>query len=132
MTEQEKKDKEIKIGENKLYLSEENILYDTIVGDMTDEVAIATRDATYKLMDDVEGKLNVLIDINQTGKPSKKARNIFKEFLGHEKWGKVAIFGMHPVARMVATFGIGVSNKKDVRFFKTKEEALVWLKVDEL
>lgn len=130
MTEQVKKDNEIKIGENKLYLGEKNILYETIIGDITDEVAIATRDATYKLMDDVDGKLNVLIDINKTGKPSKKARNIFKEFLDHERWGKVAIFGMHPVARMVATFGIGVSHKQDVRFFKTKEEALVWLKGD--
>jgi len=122
------KEREIWIGENRLYLGEDDILYETIVGDIDDEIAIATKEATLKLMNNVEGKLNVLIDINKTGKPSKKARDIFRGFTEHEKWGRVAIFGLHPVAKMIASFGMGVSQKKDMRFFKTKEEALAWLK----
>ena len=45
-----------------------------------------------------------------------------------EKIGKIAMFGMHPVARVVASFVMGVTNKEDMRFFKSKEDALLWLK----
>ena len=126
------KEREIWIGENRLYLGEDDILYETIVEDIDDEIAIATKEATLKLMNNVEGTLNVLIDINKAGKPSKKARDIFRDFTEHEKWGRIAIFGLHPVAKMLASFGMGVSQKKDMRFFKTKEEALAWLKGEEV
>jgi len=46
----------------------------------------------------------------------------------YEKTGKVAVFGLHPVARVIASFVMGVSKNKDMRFFKAKEEALAWLK----
>ena len=45
-----------------------------------------------------------------------------------EKLVKIAIFGLNPVARVIASFIMGVAKKKDQRFFKTKEEALAWLK----
>ena len=123
----DEREKEIWIGENRLYLAEENILYEMIVGDIDDKTAIEIREATYKLMGNIDGKFDILIDINRAKKPSKKARDIFKEFLENRKWGKVAIFGMHPAARMIASFGMGVSRKKDMRFFTTEEEALAWL-----
>jgi hypothetical protein len=132
MKKMREKEREVWIGENRLYLGEDDILYETIVGDIDGEIAIAMKEATFKLMNHVKGKLKVLIDINKAGKPSKKARNIFREFTEHEKWGRVAIFGLHPVAKMIASFGMGVSKKKDMRFFKTKEEALAWLKGEEV
>lgn len=131
MAEKDNNEREIMAGKNRFYLGEDNILYETIVGDIDDETVTAAKEATYKLMDRVEGKLHILIDINKAGKPSKKARNIFKEFMDHEKWGKVAMYGLHPAARMIASFGMGMSRKKDMRFFKTKEEALKWLKEEE-
>ena len=48
--------------------------------------------------------------------------------LENEKIGKVALFGLHPVARVIAAFIMGITRKKDMRFFKSKEEALAWLK----
>jgi hypothetical protein len=44
------------------------------------------------------------------------------------KTGKTAFFGMHPVARVIASFVMGVSPNKMMRFFKTKEDALIWLR----
>ena len=93
------KEREIWVGESRFFLGEDNILYETIVGNVDEKIVIEMKEASSKLMNKAEGKLNVLIDINKTGKPSKEARNIFKELMENERWGKVAIFGMHPVAR---------------------------------
>ncbi|MBE3122383.1 MAG: STAS/SEC14 domain-containing protein [Thermoplasmata archaeon] len=79
-------------------------------------------------MNMVKGKVNILVDLNQFGKASPESRKIFKEISEYEKTGKVAIFGTHPVARVLASFVMGITKKKDMRFFKTKEEAYAWLK----
>lgn len=74
-------------------------------------------------------KLRVAIDCNKTGKPSPKARAVFQELGRKEKLYKVAAFGLHPVARIIATFGMGAEIKKGrYHFFNTEEQALKWLK----
>ena len=85
------------------------------------------KEASDQLKNLVEGEVNVLIDLNQVGQPSPEARKIGQEAFDDEKVGKVALFGLHPVARVIASFVMGVTKKKDMRFFKTKEEALAWL-----
>ena len=71
---------------------------------------------------------NSLDDINKTGKVSSEARRIFRELTEDDEigGGKGAIFGLHPVARVIASFFIG-SHNKNQRFFKAREEAMVWL-----
>jgi hypothetical protein len=59
---------------------------------------------------------------------SAKARRFGKTGFEKEETGKVALIGMHPVARVLASFVIGMTRKEDLRFFKTEEEALAWLK----
>jgi hypothetical protein len=122
------KDREIRIGENRLYLREDNILRITILGELDEETQIGINDAGYKLMNTAEGKVSVLVDINKAGKVSPGARKRQVEISEQEKTGKVALFGLHPVARVIASFFMGISQKKDMRFFKTEEEALAWLK----
>ena len=73
------------------------------------------------------GKANLCIDLNKAGMPSSGARKIGRKAFENEKVGKIAIFGLHPVARIIASFVMGVTRKEDLRFFKTKEEALAWL-----
>jgi len=124
----ENKDREIWIGKNRLYLDEDNIAYFVVVGEHDEKKAIALKEAFLKLTDMVEGKVNALGDLNKAGKQSPEARKIWKELSENKKFGKIAIFGMHPVARVLASFVIGTTKKKDMRFFKTKEEALAWLK----
>jgi hypothetical protein len=124
----DEKDREIWVGKNRLYLGEDNITYFVLVGEHDENMAIACGEAFLKLSNMVEGKVNALGDLNKAGKQSPKARKIWKELSEHEKVRKLALIGMHPVARVLASFVMGTTKKKDMRFFKTKEEALAWLK----
>lgn len=117
-------DKEIWIGENRYYLDEDNILYITPVGKLDEKIALAVKEACLKLMNMVEGKIKVFVDLNKAGEHSSKARKIVREISENEKVGKTAVFGIHPVARVIASIGM----REDMCFFKTKEEALAWLK----
>jgi len=120
--------REVWVGENRLYLGEDNILHVTIVGDIDDEKAIAVREANFTFRDMIEGKARVLCDLNRSGKHSSGARKIWQQMSEDEQAGKIAMYGMHTVARVISSFVMGVTRKKDMRFFKTKEEALAWLK----
>ncbi len=124
----EEKDREIWVGENRLYLGEDNILDITNVGEIDEKMAIAMKEAVLKLMNVVEGKVHTLTDLNKAGKTTPQARKVFKELAEYEKQGKNAFWGMSPVARVLASFFMGITKKKDVRFFKTREEALAWFK----
>ena len=122
-------EREIWVGENRFYLGEDNIICITMGPEYTDEkIALVCKEVSLRIFNMVEGKVNELIDLNKAGKQSSEARKIGREMFEHEKVGKVALFGMHPVARVIASFVMGVSKNKDMRFFKTKEEALAWLK----
>lgn len=121
-------EREIWVGETRVYLSEDNIIYVTAVGDSDEKDAIAMKEVELKFIDMAEGKVNLLVDLNKCGKQSPEARKIRQEMSEHEKVGKVALIGLHPVARVLASFVMGITKKEDMRFFKTKEEALSWLK----
>jgi hypothetical protein len=122
-------DREIRIGKSILYFGEDNIFYVTVVGEWDKKTAIAIQEANIKFRELVEGKMNIFVDLNRAGKQSPEARKMGKELIKHETVGKVALFGLHPVARVIAYFFKGFVKKKDLRFFKTKEEALTWLKM---
>ncbi len=124
----EEKDREIWVGENRLYLGEDNICYITVVGEVDEEIAIAIKEIDLKFKNMVEEKLNIIADLNKAGKQSAMARKIWRDMAEHEKTGKIAMFGMHPVERVLASFVMGVSRNKDMRFFNSKDEALAWLK----
>ena len=123
-------EREIWIGENRMYLGKDNIIYVTAVGEIDEKIAVECKEAMFNLINMVEEKANYLIDLNKGGKTSPAARKIFNELNEHEKAGKIAFFGLHPVARVLASFIGGTSKKKDIQFFKTKEGALAWLKGD--
>ncbi|OGS20674.1 MAG: hypothetical protein A3J83_05110 [Elusimicrobia bacterium RIFOXYA2_FULL_40_6] len=121
-------EREYVIGVNRIYLNEDNIVCVSNLGEENEKSAIAMKEAYFKLANIVEGKTNVLIDLTNAGKSSPEARNIWKELTENEKTGKIALFGLHPVARVLATFVITISKNKSMCFFNTKEEALSWLK----
>ena len=121
-------EREIWVGENRLYLGEDNILYVTVCGEVDGKAAAAIREIDHKFKSMGEGILHVLGNLNKAGKQSAEARKIWKEMTENDRTGKIAMCGMHPVARVLASFVMGISRKKDMRFFKTREEALAWLK----
>ena len=120
------KEKETWAGENRFYLGEDNIIYAEEVMKTDEKTALAEKDAILKLANLSEGKVNLAVDLNEDGTPTAEARKIYQSLIEHEKIGKVAMFGLRPVARVMASFLIGVVQKEDVRFFKTKKEAIVW------
>lgn len=119
---------EIWIGKSRLYLDEDNIIYSNFVGDIDAKIATEIGEATLKLSNLVDEKVNIFNDINETKMASSEARKILQKYIMNETVGKVAIFGLHPVARVLASFFLGVTKKRDVRYFKTKEQAIKWLK----
>lgn len=118
---------EFNIGENKLSLIEGNIIHVITQGEQTIEIALIYKEICETLSANLEGKINYLIDLNKCGKNSPEARGIWKVESELGKTNKVATYGLNPVSRVIASFVIGNLKKGDMRFFKTKEEALSWI-----
>ncbi len=126
----DEKDREIFLGKNSIRLGEDDIFYLTLVGDIDEKLALEISEAIFELNRRFGKKRrNSLDDINKTGNVSSEARRIFRDLTKDEEigGGKGAIFGLHPVARVLASFFIG-SQTKNQRYFKTRDEALAWLK----
>ena len=115
-------------GNNKsTLLTDLNIIHVIAVGEQTTEIAILQREINHKLFRLIEGEISYLIDLNRCGKNSPEARQIWNQLSESEKTNKVAIFGLNPVARVIANFSMGVAKRNNQRFFKTQEEAMSWL-----
>ena len=69
-----------------------------------------------------------LVDFNEAGRPSADAGRVWREITNDELTGRVAVFGTHPVARVLAAFFSRVARHKGTRFFETEAEALEWLR----
>ena len=121
------KEREIWVGENRFYLGKDNVVHITIIGEQDEKIACDFKEILFEFSNMAGERVKILVDLNKAGKASAEARMIWKELTEKEDFGKTALFGMNPVARVLASFVIGVSKKKDLRFFKTKEEALAWL-----
>jgi hypothetical protein len=121
-------EREIWAGESRFYLGEDDIMYVEISGNYDLKVAFELRTAFLKLLHGVEGRVNLIVDSSRGGKPSQDARKVFAEMMEDERCGKIAVVGMNPVARVIASFVLGSSKNKNTKIFKTKEEALAWVK----
>lgn len=121
--------KEYKIDKTRILFLEENIIYVEPHGAQTDDIAKQLFQIYLKhnIISSVPRKY--LINLNYSGKNSSEARKIWKKIGEMESTLKVGYFGLHPVAKVLASFVIGVSKKKNSRFFFNKEEAINWLKL---
>lgn len=121
-------EKEIWIGINKILLIEENIIYVTAIGEQTTELAISYVESFLSLTSKLHGGIKYLIDLNKCGKNSPEARLIWEKIGGQKDTIKVALFGLNPVARVIASFVTGrISQNNKMLFFNTKEQAMNWL-----
>lgn len=119
--------REIWVGKNKLYLGEDNVLYVSLVGDINEKAVQTLEKASFEIRSGVKEQVNVLVDLNKIGKPTPKARKKGQDILKKEGFGKIAFFGIHPVAQVIASFFMGATQKKDILSFKNKEKALKWI-----
>lgn len=121
-------EKEFRIKDNKIFLLEDHIIYIEAYGEQTDEIAITHLNHNRILVKQFSGKINYLINLNDAGKSFPKARRIWLELSEAETTNKTALFGMHPVAKLLASFVIGVTKRKNMRFYHSRVEAVNWLK----
>ncbi|MFZ5563032.1 MAG: STAS/SEC14 domain-containing protein [Thermodesulfobacteriota bacterium] len=121
-------DREFWAGENHYLLGDDNIFYATLNGDASDEMGMEIDRMINRLLDHIDGPVNLLIDLNRAGKTSSKSRKLFKAFTETSKCRKVALFGMHSVAMIIASFVMGISKNRNMKFFKERKDALEWLR----
>jgi hypothetical protein len=134
-------EKEIWVGKNKFYLIDDKIKVGKDIIFLDDDIlnvilhgehdlnsANAIKDICIELTNKKEGKVNILIDLNEAGKSTPEAREIWKELAENNKADRIAFYGLHPVARVLAMFTIKATNKKNIYFFKNRKKALDWLK----
>ena len=119
--------KEYRIADNIVKILEGNIVHIIASGDQDGETAADHYLLHKELRKTIHGKINYLIDLNRTGKSSPQARQVWKKLSESEFTEKIALWGIHPVARILATFVMGVTHKTDMRFFTSMEEAAEWL-----
>lgn len=120
-------EKEIMVGDNRTTIIEGNIIYVIAKGEQTAELAMLQKEINLKLASLIDGKICFLVDLNKCGKNSPEARLIWKELSENSNTHKVAVFGLHPVARVLATFVLRFTSNNNNSFFTAKEEALSWL-----
>ena len=120
-------DTEYVMGENKISLIDNNIIHVVAKGEQTLDDALCYKEMCETLSSLVDGQINYLIDLNDCGKSAPEARNIWKEMSEESNTSKVGLFGLNPVARVIASFVIGTYKHSNMMFFKTKEEALAWI-----
>jgi len=121
-------DTEILNGANEITLMEGNIIFIIVNGIQTDQIALAQKEINKQLAQLVKGKINFLIDLNKSGKSSPLARKIWREITDDEETNKVALYGLHPVARVLATFVMQIASRNNIQFFTNMEDALKWIK----
>lgn len=118
---------EYSVGTNKTFLIENNIIFTIASGEQTDELATKQKEVCNLLSKQIDGGLFYLIDVNACGKNSPVARKIWHQLSEEEKTVGVAVFGIHPVAKVIAAFVIGLSRKNNMKFFRTKQESMDWI-----
>lgn len=121
-------DKEMWIKENHLYLGDHSIIYDIAKGDTDEEIASGIKEGVLSLASLCRGTANLFVDLSNAGKPTPAARKIYLSITENVKIGKIALVGLNPVARVLASSLTTISGKRDLRFFKNKDDAITWLK----
>lgn len=86
-------------------------------------------DELLKILETAKGKAKVLGDASGAGfGPTLKSRKIYAKLLKFPKIGKAAIIGLSTANKVIVSFLLKASGKKDLGVFSTKKEALKWLK----
>ncbi|MBN2379295.1 STAS/SEC14 domain-containing protein [candidate division WOR-3 bacterium] len=117
------------------YDDKDNILYLKILGVMEIE---NIRELMPRFNKMFEGKPRryALVDMSEsvqmdTSVMTKEMRDAYKELGNMMDADKAAIVGATPVLRMIAKIVIAITRRaKTTQFFKTKEDAVSWMKGD--
>ena len=107
---------------------DDNIIFISAIGPVTEEIAKAGESSVVKFSAKNNCKTNILVDLTDAGQPEAKAIRIYLRVAEMDTVGNIAMFGSHPVARVLGSLMVNIGRKKNFKFFKTQEEAMIWLK----
>jgi UDP-N-acetylmuramyl pentapeptide synthase len=114
---------------NKVWWDEkEKVLRTKICGDQDGETAKKLLKEMAEAGEKIPGKLLVLNDMTQAGKPTIEARKQLISGTRPDKIKKIAFFGGNILTRIIISFIMASSGINKAKTFKTKEKALKWLK----
>lgn len=74
-----------------------------------------------------ENPLRLLVDAQEVGRLSVKARKILTELNSDPRSGETAVLGVNRFLMVLAQFILKASNRDNVRFFESEAEAVAWL-----
>lgn len=112
-----------------VYLDKDGIVHIESIGFQTEDESLKVREKVLELGKKVPGKIRILNDLTKMTKSTSGSRKVTVDSIKLEDVGKVASFGASTFNRVVASFIIKASGMEHkVKHFKTKEEALRWLK----
>ncbi len=113
-------------GGNKIWCKDDIVHY-LISAPVDDKEAFQISSGGTKFLESEDASM-VMIDLKQSTQFSSEARKIWVKFLQNPKIKKTGIFGGNVFVRTLASFVIAASQKKNLKFFTTEEEALEWIK----
>ena len=114
------------LGGNKIWC-EDGIVHYIISSPVDDTEALSLSEGGVGFIEKEKAAL-ILIDLKQSTQFSSEARKIWVKFLQNPSIKKAAIWGGNVFVRTLASFVIAASQKKNIKFFITEEEALEWLR----
>jgi len=123
-------DSDIETSRNNVYCENGIIVYRLVTP--VDDVEAKRLDEAGRVFLDRNEADRILIDIQSSSNFSSAARKRWVHFLQNPSIVKTAIFGGNIFIRTLATFVIGATKKKNIKFFGAEQEAHQWLitKVD--
>ena len=116
-----------KLLDNTLEQIKTDLVFVIIVGDQNSITALKIKEVVDIFTHGISNKMNYLIDITKSGKVTHGARSIYKMLAEDEHTRRAGLFGLNPVARVLASFVINTYKKDNLKFFSTRDDALQWL-----
>jgi hypothetical protein len=117
-----------KIGTSEIRLVEGNLVHVKAMGPASLQLALAHVKLYRQLSEEIGGSLRYAIDLNKAGKSTAEARKIWMGVSEDISTYKVALIGVHPVAKVLAGFFMCVTSNKKIQFFDSFDKAFKWLK----
>lgn len=111
------------------YMRDDGILALAFLGDQNIEDLQTFRSKFQPMLDAVseDKPLLVLVDGTQAGRFTAAARKSFLELNRDARIGAAAIWGASRYTRVMADFVLRATNRKNIAFFDTKQQAIDWL-----
>ena len=72
---------------------------------------------------------DVLLEVTNARISTFSDAGAWKEIVNYKIIRKMALYGEHPLSESLSAFFMGINRKKEMRYFKTKEAAVAWLRV---